>query len=357
MALVDLFCGSGGFSLGAHRAGFEVSAAFDIDSILTSSFQKNFPGTRLALADVSTLTGEQVKAIAGNDIEGIFGGPPCQGFSEIGRKDVNDPRRKLLGHFFRLVAELQPRFFVMENVRGLAHSDAREVLEAALNFVTNDYQILGPLILDAADFGAATRRQRLFVIGVRNDLKTAITLADIEAWMRPAATVEAALSDLSGAIYVGDTDGLDTWRIAKKGPPHAYARTLRSLTGQFTSHRIVQHKAEISARFAKVPPGGTDAIGRHPRLSWHGQCPTLRAGTGSDRGSYQAVRPLHPEEPRVITVREAARLQGFPDDHEFHPTTWHSFRMIGNSVSPVIAEAIFGVIAAKLGRLGRKLVA
>ena len=98
-----------------------------------------------------------------------------------------------------------------------------------------------------------------------------------------------------------------------------------------------------------IGQGHMDPIGRHPRLAWNGLCPTLRAGTGSDRGSYQSVRPIHPEENRVITVREAARLQGFPDNHLFHPTVWHSFRMIGNSVSPIMAEAIFSAIAAHLG--------
>jgi DNA (cytosine-5)-methyltransferase 1 len=91
-----------------------------------------------------------------------------------------------------------------------------------------------------------------------------------------------------------------------------------------------------------------DKIGRHPRLAWGGQCPTLRAGTGADRGSYQSVRPIHPSENRVITVREAARLQGFPDSHLFHPTVWHSFRMIGNSVSPIIAKAVFQAIRSKV---------
>ncbi|MGU2420045.1 DNA cytosine methyltransferase [Burkholderia cenocepacia] len=357
MALVDLFCGCGGFSLGAHRAGYDVAAAFDIDPILTSSFGENFPNTQLTLADVSTLTAAKVREVVGEDIEGIFGGPPCQGFSEIGRKDVNDPRRQLLGHFFRLVSEVRPRFFVMENVRGLAHDDARGVLEEALGRVENDYAILGPLILDAAEFGAATRRQRLFVIGVRNDEGVSITLEDLVEWKRPAATVRAALADLADAAYLGEADGFDTWKIVKKGPPHAYARALRSSSGEFTSHTTVKHRPDIAARFSAVPQGGVDSVGRHPRLSWDGQCPTLRAGTGSDRGSYQAVRPLHPDEPRVITVREAARLQGFPDDHKFHSTTWHSFRMIGNSVSPVIAEAIFGAIAAKLGAPERRLAA
>ena len=131
MNLVDLFCGSGGFSLGAHKAGFSVAVAYDIDPILTSSFERNFPTTELVLSDVAALNGKAIKAKLGGSVDGIFGGPPCQGFSDIGRRDVNDPRRQLLGHFFRIVREVRPKFFVMENVRGLAYDDAKGVLDTA----------------------------------------------------------------------------------------------------------------------------------------------------------------------------------------------------------------------------------
>jgi DNA (cytosine-5)-methyltransferase 1 len=94
-------------------------------------------------------------------------------------------------------------------------------------------------------------------------------------------------------------------------------------------------------RFSKVNPGEIDKISRAPRLKLDGFCPTLRAGTGRDRGSYQAVRPIHPNQHRVITPREAARLQGFPDWFQFHETKWHSFRQIGNSVSPIVSEYLF----------------
>lgn len=124
---------------------------------------------------------------------------------------------------------------------------------------------------------------------------------------------------------------------------------MRDSSGLITGHTKTVHGPAIAKRFAALGPGLIDPIGRHPKLAWDGQCPTLRAGTGADRGSYQSVRPIHPDEPRVITVREAARLQGFPDAHRFHPTVWHSFRMIGNSVSPLIAREIFMAIAAKLG--------
>lgn len=123
---------------------------------------------------------------------------------------------------------------------------------------------------------------------------------------------------------------------------------LRAKDGTFTSHKRTAHTAEVIKRFAKIEQGRVEAIGRHPRLAWDGQCPTLRAGTGNDRGSYQSVRPIHPDEPRVITVREGARLQGFPDRFKFHPTIWHSFRMIGNSVSPVMSKVLFSLIAERM---------
>ncbi|HFM0657786.1 TPA: DNA cytosine methyltransferase, partial [Escherichia coli] len=100
------------------------------------------------------------------------------------------------------------------------------------------------------------------------------------------------------------------------------------------------HSEEVLRRYRQLSFGETDKISRSQRLNPNGFCPTLRAGTGSDKGSYQAVRPIHPTQARVITPREAARLQGFPDWFRFHPTKWHSFRQIGNSVSPLVAEAM-----------------
>ena len=352
MKLVDLFCGCGGFSLGAHSAGFEVAAAYDIDEILTSSYPTNFPETKLFHRDVSTLQGAEIRAAVDGDIAGIFGGPPCQGFSDIGRRSTNDPRRELLGHFFRIVSEVEPSFFVMENVRGLAYADALPVLQDALKLVAPCYDVLGPHIWDASEFGAATKRNRMFVIGIRKDLNAPMDLPAIEQFKRPAATVKAAIADLVDARALPDSKthpGLDRWKICRRGLPSDYAWRLRSDDKIFTGHRPTVHTQTVIDRFAAVKPGKFDPIGRHPRLNWLGQCPTLRAGTGADKGSYQSVRPIHPLDNRVITVREAARLQGFPDSHIFHSTVWHSFRMIGNSVSPIMGAAIFRAISTHLG--------
>ena len=347
MKLLDIFSGCGGFSLGAHEAGFRVIAALDNDPILASSYPHNFPSTRMILKDVIELDGEAVRAAAGGRIDGIVGGPPCQGFSAIGRRDPEDPRRWLLGHFFRIVREVRPSFFVMENVTGLAYPNARGVLNEALR-QTDGYAILGPQVWDAAQFGAATNRSRLFVIGIHMDCGEMLKVEDVDALKRKPATVQAAIGDLEGARAAGEEDGFDVWRIARPGQPSDYARGLRSSSGRFTGHRTTVHSKRVMTRFDNVPEGSIDPVGRHPRLAWSAQSPTIRAGTGADRGSYQSVRPIHPRHPRVITVREAARLQGFPDRHRFHPTIWHSFRMIGNSVSPFIARAILEAINKKL---------
>jgi len=335
--------------LGAYAAGLGPTIAIDIDPILTSSFSVNFPTTKLVRADLCTLEGADIERELGGPADGLFGGPPCQAFSDMGHRKATDPRRNLLHHFFRLVAEVTPSFFVMENVRGLSYANARPFLNQSLELVPGRYKVVGPLILDAAEFGAATRRPRLFVIGYDPNRCEPISTADLDARRCEPASVSAAIADLAAAEMLGEFDGYDTWKITRRGRPSRYAARLRTSDGSFTSHRATSHTDGVKRRFAKLQPGGVDSVGRHPRLSWNGQCPNLRAGTGKDRGSYQAVRPIHPEDPRVITVREAARLQGFPDTFKFHPTIWHSFRMIGNSVSPIMSQAILSLIAERMG--------
>lgn len=351
MRAIDLFCGTGGFSRGAHAAGFEVAAAFDFDPILTAGWSINFPETDLRHCDVSQLSGADIIEVAGGEVDLLFGGPPCQGFSSIGRRDKKDGRRKLLGHFFRLVAEVGPRAFVMENVKGLSFANAKGELDEAIKQVPGHYVVSPRMILDAANFGGATHRQRLFLIGYDPGRCAAIDFEELRERKDPPTTVREAIGDLANPRLI-DAEA-DLWELCDHSSASAYAKNLHALDHSFTGNRRTSHTKAVLKRFAEVPQGGLEAVGRYPRLSWTGQCPTLRAGTGADKGSYQAVRPLHPDEDRVITVREAARLQGFPDAHRFHDTIWHSFRMIGNSVSPIIAKEILFVVAEaiKRGRL------
>ncbi|MDH4765858.1 DNA cytosine methyltransferase [Pseudomonas sp. CBMAI 2609] len=342
--LLDLFSGCGGLALGSKNAGFKTCLAVDIDPILSSSFPVNFPTIPFLHDDVSTLTWQGLRPYIPDGVDGIVGGPPCQAFSSIGRRLPDDPRRSLVGHFFRIVEEVQPKFFVMENVPGLAFPENRPVLDDALRQLGSHWKVLGPVILDASHFGAPTKRKRVFVFGF-NSLK--LNAPDLGYLTEPAScstTVSDAIIDLKDAVPPGVGDGNGHWVYGKSLNLSKYAKRMRSKSGSFTGHQRTVHKMETIKRFSMVPQGSVDVVGKHKRLEWSGLCPTLRAGTGSDRGSYQSVRPLHPDENRVITPREAARLQGFHDDFIFHSTTWHSFRMIGNSVSPIIAEALLGRI-------------
>jgi DNA (cytosine-5)-methyltransferase 1 len=238
----------------------------------------------------------------------------------------------------------------MENVKGLSYESNHQVLDRALCLLPQRYEVLGPMVLDCADFGAATSRPRIFVLGYDVGRVERMNASMFLGKYSPA-TVRDAIQDLNKAKLRGiDKSGYDLWFNEADEDISTYARLLRGRNRIFTGHRKTPHKREIVERFSGVRQGGRDEIGKHIRLAWKGQCPTLRAGTGSDRGSYQSVRPIHPSKNRVITVREAARLQGFPDYFRFHPTTWHSFRMIGNSVSPIIARSLFSVIRNQLAK-------
>lgn len=336
--LLDLFSGCGGLTLGSHNAGFKTELAIDVDPILSSSFPVNFPETPFLHADISGLTAERLAILLPKGVDGVIGGPPCQAFSEMGRRRADDPRRTLLGEFFRIVTDVQPSFFLMENVPGLLSANNREVLLDAIASLPRQWEVLGPVILDASEYGAPTKRKRVFVFGF-DRLK--VRVPQLEEIIRTSAhkvCVRDAIADISSAT---PSQEAGYWQYSSDEVGFSdYASKMRSPTGRFTGQQMTQHKAETVERYATVLPGTSDPVGKHKRLHWEGLCPTLRAGTGSDRGSYQAVRPLHPSEHRVITPREAARLQGFHDDFIFHETVWHSFRMIGNSVSPLIAEAL-----------------
>jgi DNA (cytosine-5)-methyltransferase 1 len=360
---IDLFCGCGGLSLGANLAGMQEEVAIDIDKNLTSSFLVNFPNAKLLNQDLVKLNPKDLRALLnGERPTAIVGGPPCQGFSIMGRRDKSDPRNLLLQTYFDYVAFFRPKFFLMENVPGLNTKDSRGLLDRALNKVPGHYNILPPMILDAADYGAATTRPRLVVIGYDPGCVDRIDVSDFEkVKVRQRIDVRAAISDLP-LLSKEPEDGewlryrarreLSKFSILqRKSPPKGLGSKIcreMLLQKKVSGCQATNHTADVIERFSELSAGDRDPISKYPKLSWDRQAHVLRAGTGADKGSYQAARPIHPTEPRVITVREAARIQGFPDWFQFHPTKWHSHRMIGNSVSPIFAKALFKVILSKL---------
>jgi DNA (cytosine-5)-methyltransferase 1 len=363
--VIDLFSGAGGLSLGASRAGFSIKGSVEIDEFASAVHKLNFTECKHINQDVATLTGEQLLELSGvpvGELAGLIGGPPCQGFSTIGRREEGDARNNLFGHFFRLVAETHPAFFVAENVPGILDERYDGVRAQAIQQVAQLYQILPPIKVHADRYGVPTTRTRIFFIGFDPARFAHVLNEDSFAPPAPhlATTVGEALSGLP--ITIDDTwqSAESGWRpVQKRADNWFYERLVGMIpqgVGNPASLQRYQERSEVSGcmgtkhteavvqRFAATIPGKSDSISKAIRLRPDGLCPTLRAGTSKERGSYQAVRPIHHSEPRVITAREAARLQGFPDWFIFHHTKWHSFRQIGNSVSPLVAEFVLGRI-------------
>ena len=367
--IVDLFSGCGGFGLGAKQAGFDCRVAIDVDPVILSSYRLNFPATKCVQADIASLDkGFWEQFFKESRPDGVIGGPPCQGFSRIGKQDVNDPRNSLIDHFFNQILILSPKFFVMENVEGILDSSVSWFLDNALEKVSKEYRLIGPLKIKASDYGVPTSRTRVIIIGYRVDEMSELSADNFLPSAKLKETVvKDAISDLPSPVFTKEHQKSFLWTKypeASLRDLSPYARKARSLPnqkgigyteslnrlmqGQSTGHLGSYHSQEVSMRYSALENGSVDKISKSKRLKWDGFCPTLRAGTGPEKGSYQAVRPIHPSEGRVLTVREAARLQGFPDWFVFHPTKWTSFRMIGNSVSPLVADFLLQQMFDKL---------
>jgi DNA (cytosine-5)-methyltransferase 1 len=359
---IDLFAGAGGLSLGFEQAGFDMVAAVDIDPIHCAAHKFNFPRAATLCRSVVDMTGAELRRqarLGDSDIDVVVGGAPCQGFSMIGKRGLDDPRNQLVHHFVRLVLELKPKFFVFENVKGLTVGKHRSFLDEVIEaFQDGGYAVVSNYqVLNAADFGVPQDRRRLFLFGARKG-------CTLPVYPSPAghATVGDAIGDLPDAEDYPELWKRD-WAEVKYGRPTVYAARLRGKavdpldfshtrrfeSGVMTSALLTEHTKLSRKRFAATVPDDVEPVSRFKRLSLSGLCNTLRAGTASDRGAFTSPRPIHPVASRVITVREAARLHSYPDWFRFHVTKWHGFRQIGNSVPPLLARAVGGQVLKALG--------
>jgi DNA (cytosine-5)-methyltransferase 1 len=363
---IDLFCGAGGMSLGFEQAGFDVVLGVDADGHHIAAHARNFPQSISLCRSVVDLDAEGLWDVLGGkiDVDLVFGGPPCQGFSHMGLRDAKDPRNTLVDHFCRLVAEIRPRAFVVENVPGMLSGETRCVLDRAVESLERaGYRVSRPRVLDAQHFGVPQKRKRLFVLGVRADVERNAPYPDGACpGQPPRPTVWEGIADLPS---VDARDELFERDVATydREPDNDYARVARgkradpsdlSYPREWQSDRCsgclrVRHTAQAMAVYDSTPPGQVVPGHKLPRLDPDGICPTLRAGSDSTHGSYTAPRPIHPFRPRCLTAREAARLHGFPDWFSFYPLKWHAYRQIGNSVCPPVARAVGREIAWVLG--------
>lgn len=394
---IDLFTGAGGLSLGFEQAGFDVVASLDSDPVHAAVHRYNFPLTPSLCKDVREVSGDELLTIARTGFENlsgslhlwrhsvdvVFGGPPCQGFSSIGAHDEKDERNDLIFEFGRLVREIRPKYFVMENVAGILYDKYAGLLDRfAKTMRQAGYIVAEPQLLNAANYGVPQHRERVILIGRRRGLlaashpkETTLPIATLrrpsKAHSLPATpTVAEALEGLPSIDSLNELFHNDELLLTSRdletitNASSRYARYLsgteydpsdfsyrRSIDrGTLTCTMRTKHRRDVIARFAKAPKGKLESVSRFFKLDDATQTNTLRAGTGVDHGSYTSARPIHFESPRVITVREAARLHSFPDWFRFHRTKWHGFREVGNSVPPLLGRAIAREIIRALGR-------
>ncbi|MDP1860406.1 MAG: DNA cytosine methyltransferase [Gemmatimonadaceae bacterium] len=364
---IDLFAGAGGLSLGFEQAGFDVVAAVEYDPIHAATHKFNFPKCAVLARSVVGLSGDEIRCAAGIGdarIDVVFGGAPCQGFSLIGKRALDDPRNRLVREFVRLVEELSPSYFLFENVKGLTVGKHRtflhEVLEA---FEGIGYNVSSPWrVLNASNFGVPQNRERLILLGAKRGTKLApypepftVAAGGPQVTDLPfGPTCSDAIGDIPNADNFEFLRESDEVRVSHWGVPSDYAAELRCESpkgwhfgyrrdwdpDQMSSSSRTDHTEISRRRFTETEPGTVEPISRFYRLPLAGVSNTLRAGTDSARGAFTSPRPIHYEYARCISVREMARLHGFPDWFRFHVTKWHGARQVGNAVPPPLVRAV-----------------
>ncbi|MGA2145649.1 MAG: DNA cytosine methyltransferase [Bryobacteraceae bacterium] len=374
---IDLFAGAGGLSLGFEQAGFDVIAAAEIDPVHCAVHKFNFPTTAIVSRSVVGMSAHDIRGaagIAGRPVDCVFGGPPCQGFSLIGHRALEDPRNSLVLEFVRIVSELGARTFMFENVKGLTVGRHRAFLhELVRAFEDAGYSVRLPWhVLNAAYYGVPQHRERLILIGAKKGTRlpdypvprtNPADAKKLVPGLPIGPTCKDALADLPDADCFETLIESDAVRTLEFGLPSEYAKALRCMTHgawhygyrrqwdpeMLTSSARTTHTDISRCRFTETAPGDVEPISRFFKLRSDGLSNTLRAGTDGARGAFTSPRPIHFAYPRCITVREMARLHGFPDWFRFHATKWHGARQIGNSVPPPLARAIAESLVKALG--------
>jgi DNA (cytosine-5)-methyltransferase 1 len=397
---IDLFAAPGGLSLGFDMAGFECLAAVDIDEKGMLTFQQNFPGAAPLVADIRKLDSSSLLKRAGisrDDVDVVIGGPPCQGFSTIGRvkiaslvregvwnlrnahpRFIDDPRNILYKEFVRIVRDLQPKAFVMENVPGMMSYRNGEIVDQ----IREDFAAIGyrtdARVLNAVQFGVPQVRKRIFFIGTRMDgakitwpkpthLESEGGMPSLEEFvegpLKRPVTVWEAIGDLPDPVE--GRPGLADLELDYDKPPFSeYQKWARDGSSKVHNH-VTRYHSERDIRvfsmmkegmwWRDLPAEVRELYGYRDDI-FHDKMKRLR----SDRPSWTVVAHLykdgymyiHPKQPRSITVREAARLQSFPDRFIFRGSRTDQFKQVGNAVPPLLAKAVANSVRVMLESAG-----
>lgn len=328
--VIDLFAGAGGMTLGFHKAGFESTMAVDFDKDSCETYRKNFKNTNVVCGDIRKLDNKTILKLTGGKVDVIIGGPPCQGFSALGKQLKDDPRNQLWREYLRIVTLLKPKVWVMENVPELLKSqefaEVRKVTEKL------GYHIK-EAVLNAADYGVPQRRHRAIVLAARienglvhpkpthtNKREVDLFNPNQKSWVSVREAFEGLSLKPTG----------ENWHVGRNPSPFSLKRYAAIPAGgnRFNLPKELQPQCWLNK-----PTGSTDVFGR---LWWDKPSLTIRTEFYKpEKGRY-----LHPSENRSITLREGARLQTFPDEFEFVGKQTSVGRQIGNAVPVKLAYKI-----------------
>ena len=327
--IIDCFCGAGGLALGFERAGFSVAYAFDIDEASIKTYKHNSQYHRgpAFVGDIYNISKKSIEEDLGrklDKIDVIIGGPPCQGFSVQRRGDDNDLRNNLVLEYIRMIIDIKPKFFVMENVGGLLSKRGVPYYNQLVERLEAVGYVIQKAKLTASDFGVPQSRKRVFVVGEYTVKEKAIFEFPKPSGTQ-ARTVRDAIADLADkderSILNHKADRLSPKNLERiQSIVEGQGRDSLPETLQLNCHKGTDHRH----------------LDTYGRMAWDKPSPTITARFDSfSRGRFG-----HPVLDRTITLREGARLQTFPDDFEFLGTKVEVARQIGNAVPPVLAEKI-----------------
>ena len=330
MKIIDLFCGIGGLSLGFENAGFEVAAAIDMwdDAIKTYNHNRKEKIAQTMSVEVfnETVLPELVKK---EHITGVIGGPPCQGFSTVGKREIDDSRNKLYLEFYKAVKIAKPDFFVIENVKGMLTLNKGAFVDDIMKRFGESglgYTISKQLV-NAADYGVPQNRYRVIFVGIRN-----------KQFNFPPA-LGYRLSSKDG---IGDLEGSDNEHYARK-PQNEFQSRMRGEETRPKNQDYTAHSEQTISIISQIPDGGN--IKCLPAEYWQvrkynkafERMSSSRPSNTIDTGHRNY---FHYAEPRIPTVRESARIQSFPDAFEILGTRGSQYKQVGNAVPPLLAQAI-----------------
>jgi DNA (cytosine-5)-methyltransferase 1 len=366
--LVDLFCGCGGLSLGLEAAGFEVLSGNDFDEPMIRSFAHNHPGTKAVHGDITKLSSEEFE-IDAKTIDVIAGGPPCQGFSTVGDRRRDDPRNRLFYEFVRIVGDLKPQVVILENVTGILTMEGGNVRRRVVEEFENLGYSMTHSVLKAEDYGVPQRRRRVFFVGNLRKKKfrfpnpthfcpepegetRQLTLVDDDRVEKKKwVTVWDAIGDLPS---LHSNESKDSYA---SDPTNEYQKRMRRDCSKLTDHKSPNHSEIMVERMRHIPQGGNHSdLPERLRLSsgYPNIYGRLRSDEPSDTitgncGCISAPgRFIHPFDNRAISVREAMRLQSFPDRWVVFGSQNKKYKQVGNAVPPILAEALGKQIIAEL---------